>query len=155
MENEIFETVNFKGWEGYEISTHGRLRNKKTGRILKSLRASDGTAIYSIKSSVTYLRTSKGVHHLVAGTFYKNYGGYVRHKDGNIKNNHISNLYLYNPKRKLDKELIQKMSIMIGEGMSNIEIMDVINPEDRRRMSCLLHRLREKKSYKDITSKYF
>jgi hypothetical protein len=79
------------GYDNYEISSHGRVRNNQTNRIMKGqldkgyhripLRREGATKVYS-------------VHRLVAFAFCENNEGYdiVDHIDRNPSNNHFTNL---------------------------------------------------------------
>ena len=83
--------LQIKDFENYEISSLGRVRNTKTGRILK-LAKKGGYMVAGLSSN------SKGksiaVHRLVALTFIENPENkqLVDHIDGNGKNNCINNL---------------------------------------------------------------
>ncbi|SFA50969.1 NUMOD4 motif-containing protein [Parageobacillus thermantarcticus] len=77
----------------YEVSTYGRVRNRKTGYILKPY-------LHDNKYLVVSLTTSNGkkkkfkVHRLVAKAFIPNPFNkpQINHLDGNKLNNHVSNL---------------------------------------------------------------
>lgn len=78
----------------YEISDHGEVRNKKTGRILKP-----GTNAYGygiVVLCVESKRLTRRVHRLVAETFddgiIDRTNLDVIHKDGNKMNNKLTNL---------------------------------------------------------------
>lgn len=106
MEKEIWKTV--KGHEGYEISSHGRLKAKerkvyyKDGRvgvfkerIMKPMLNRKGYYKYHLSSNKKEgYRTSKLAHRLVAEAFIPNPDNkpQVNHKDGNKLNNHVENL---------------------------------------------------------------
>jgi hypothetical protein len=84
IENEIWsQSIN-----GYEISDHGRFRNRSTGYILSEGNYSNGYKFYAVK------RKGYLAHRLVALAFIPNPDNKrcVNHKDGNKSNNHISNL---------------------------------------------------------------
>lgn len=71
------------GSETYEVSSLGRVRNRK--RLCKITSRQDGYCVCSIKGKTRY------VHHLVANAFL--YGeGEVDHIDGNKSNNSVGNL---------------------------------------------------------------
>ena len=79
----------------YEISTEGRLRNTKTGRIIHGrLNKNNGYYRANIRGKEVY------IHRLVVDAFGANAGSnlYVRHIDGNRTNNSISNLEWIAPK---------------------------------------------------------
>jgi len=85
------------------VSIDGKIKNKKTGRILKT--SEDNRGYFKIVSRIGG-RKGKVVHikphRIVAETFIPNHDNHpvVNHKDGNKKNNHIDNLewcsYSYN-----------------------------------------------------------
>ena len=83
------------GFPSYEVSTHGRIRNRKTGRILKPFHDRYG-----------YLRLSLGnvdnvcVHRVVCESFYgppPARNSQVNHIDCNRQNNHVLNLQWCSP----------------------------------------------------------
>ena len=83
---ERWRTVN----DGYEVSDHGRVRNRRTGRVLKPGRANKSGHL-----TVCLGRGNKRyVHHLVATAFLGKRPRYheVRHRDGNSGNNFWRNL---------------------------------------------------------------
>lgn len=87
---EIWKTVN--GHPNYEISTEGRVKKKATGKILVSTDDSRGYPAVTLIDDDK--QRTKNVHRMVAETFIPNPDNKrtVNHKDGNKRNNHISNL---------------------------------------------------------------
>jgi len=88
--NEIWKPI--KDFEDYyEVSTKGRVRNKK-GNIMKTYIINSGYEClkFTIKTKIT----AHLVHRLVAATFLPNTGNLreVNHIDGNKRNNELSNL---------------------------------------------------------------
>ena len=84
--------VDAKGYPGYEVSSEGRIRNKKTGRILHQY---EGTAGYlQLSLRVDNAQTNVRSHRLIADSFFDgdHEGKDVNHIDGNKKNNFIGNL---------------------------------------------------------------
>lgn len=79
------------GYGNYEVSSFGKVRNKKTGRILKP-HGKGGYLHVGLSSSGKGKSTS--VHRLVALTFLENADNkaHVNHKDKNRSNNNINNL---------------------------------------------------------------
>lgn len=88
---EIWEVI--KDFPKYEVSTLGRVRNCKTGRVLKA-GISSGTGYLVCGLCVDGKATTKAVHRLVAETFIPNMDNknQVNHKDGNKLNNNVNNL---------------------------------------------------------------
>lgn len=87
---EEFRTVT--EFENYEVSNFGNVRNKKTGRILKGFKDNRGYVRLELYHNCARKRIK--VHRLCAIQFIVNPEKFpcVNHKDGNKKNNHISNL---------------------------------------------------------------
>jgi hypothetical protein len=81
---------NIDGYNNYEVSSFGNIRNKNTGRILK---ASSKGGYYSVGLSNVKTK-SYSVHQLVAKAFIANPENkcHVNHKDKNGLNNNITNL---------------------------------------------------------------
>lgn len=84
--------IETKESHNYEVSTEGRVKNAKTGRILKPRKAGKGYQKVTLCDETGH--HDHYIHRLVADNFSD--GGSkeleVNHKDGNKKNNHISNL---------------------------------------------------------------
>ena len=93
-EEEIWKDI--ANYDNYEVSSFGRVRNKKTGRILKQ--ANMG-GYYGVGLSKIKTKTFQ-VHRLVTETFIINpqNKAHVNHKDKNSLNNHLSNLEWNTPK---------------------------------------------------------
>lgn len=90
LTHETEDWVDIKKYPKYQISSHGRIRNKRTGYILKPFPDKDG-----------YLRVSLGnvnniyIHRLVCETFYgasPEGKPCVNHIDCDRQNNHVLNL---------------------------------------------------------------
>lgn len=76
----------------YLVSSYGRIKKRSTGKILIQTNDSHGyPAVTLIDDDGQH---TKNIHRLVAETFIQNPKGKrtVNHKDGNKRNNHISNL---------------------------------------------------------------
>ena len=87
---EYWRTVD--GFQNYEVSTDGRVRNSQTGRIVKAQVRPDGR----IRIGLTRDKQSSkhNVHRLVATAFCNNENNYniVDHIDRNPSNNNYQNL---------------------------------------------------------------
>jgi len=86
--NEIWRAID--GYLNYEVSSHGRVRNNKTGKILKV----DTSSIYHRVALYEKTRAKKCVHKLVGEAFIDNPNNYdiVDHIDRNPNNNNYANL---------------------------------------------------------------
>ena len=78
----------------YEISNTGFVRNKKTKQVLKGRITQSGYLQVSIKIDAENRFMNRYIHRLVAQYFLNNGKNKreVNHKDGNKKNNQVSNL---------------------------------------------------------------
>lgn len=77
---------------GYAVSSHGRVKNLRTDRILRPSRSSYGKLFVSLrKDGVSYTRY---IHRLVAKTFLTGFNDHlaVFHNDDNGENNIVTNL---------------------------------------------------------------
>lgn len=81
-----------KGYERYEISSFGNVRNIENGKILQSRPDKEGYLI--ITFSVDNVRKTMKIHRLVAEAFIPNPENkpQVNHKDGKHDNNCVDNL---------------------------------------------------------------
>lgn len=81
-----------KYFSTYEVSDLGRIRNRRTGRILKTYVNSHGYEQVQLHHNSRYY--TKKVHRLIADSFYNAYSSDldINHKDGNKLNNHLDNL---------------------------------------------------------------
>lgn len=84
--------MKIKGFDNYEVSNLGVVRNANTGRIIKQRSTKTGYKLVDLHDSC-YVST-KYVHRLVAETFITNIDNFpqVNHKDENKQNNSVDNL---------------------------------------------------------------
>jgi hypothetical protein len=98
----------------YEVSEDGLVRNWETWKVLKSRKARDGS--YLVNLSSRGVKRTFMVHKLVATVFVPNPEGlrFIKHKNGDKKNNSASNLYWSSTKQKV-KPKVQKEIIVYDE----------------------------------------
>lgn len=84
--------VDIAEYDNYQVSNHGNMQNKKTGRVLRP--ASDKYGHQQVRLSKNGLGRNMRVHRLVLYAFVGEcpVGMECRHLDGDATNNHISNL---------------------------------------------------------------
>ena len=92
MTKRIKRWDDIPGFPNYEIGDDTYIRNKKTGRILKSSDNNSGYLTVNLYNDGH--RTTKGIHRIVAESFIdgQKEGLEVNHLDGNKHNNHRNNL---------------------------------------------------------------
>lgn len=90
MSLEIWKPV--QGYEGYEVSSWGRVRNADTNDLLHQEKHEKGYMRVDLNKD--HKRHHMKVHRLVATAFIPNPEGkpQVNHKDGNNRNNSFTNL---------------------------------------------------------------
>lgn len=88
--NEIWKTI--PGWESYEVSDTGQVRNSRTGLILKSWPVKTGHR--QVALSISGIKKVFTIHRLVAIAHIPNPKGLpmVLHWDDNPENNRVENL---------------------------------------------------------------
>lgn len=88
--NEIWK--NIKGFNDFEVSNLGRVRNARLGLVKSQRSTPTGYKIVDLKENGQ--RHTRYVHRLVAEAFIENLSDHpqVNHKDENKENNHSGNL---------------------------------------------------------------
>ena len=87
---EVFRSID--GYDNYAISSFGRVKNTKTGKILKGSVNGQGYLVVCLCEDG--VKKTHLLHRLVACAFLENPNDkeFVDHIDNNPQNNHISNL---------------------------------------------------------------
>ena len=101
----------------YHVSNFGRVKNSKTGRILRPGRNSDGYIIHGLSNGKRHTRR---MSRLVASAFIGNVDGFdVDHLDNDITNNHVDNLeivtHAVNMQRAVDRGRAKMIPVRIVE----------------------------------------
>lgn len=162
----------------YEISNYGKIRNKETGKVLKSFIDRYGYERISLR---TKIKTDKKyfIHRLVSFTFIgdpidNNY--VVNHKDSVRNHNYYKNLEWcshkdnsihgfkhgkkkihYGLNTKYDIELIKQICFMISKGHPTSEIINELgynHHKNRRKIKNLIVDIRSNKSHKHILKEF-
>jgi hypothetical protein len=95
------------GYDNYEISDLGNVRNIKTGHFLKPTPRNGYPAVSLSKKNT---RKTFSIHTLVSYAFLGKRNGYfVNHKDGNKLNNQLGNLEWVTPKQNCAHALNSKL----------------------------------------------
>ena len=86
------EWKQIQGYENYEVSNEGQVRNRKTGKVLKPQKNNSGYLLVGLRKNGKQKWYS--VHRLVAQAFIPNPHNKptVNHIDENKENNNVSNL---------------------------------------------------------------
>lgn len=87
----------------YEVSTHGRIRNKRTGKVLRQTLNGDGYSTITLQVD-TKKNKNVGVHRVVAKSFYGNPSEprmQVNHVNSIRDDNHVLNLEWVTPKENV------------------------------------------------------
>ena len=107
-----------EGYDFYEVSDNGNVRNAKTGRILKA--TVDGCGYYKVRLCINSKATTKRIHRLVADAFIDNPENKtcVDHIDNIRKNNHVSNLRFATNKENSQNRKISKRNTSGIKGIS-------------------------------------
>ena len=117
-----------KGFERYEVSNLGNVRNSKTKKIKKSNLNSQGYLQTQLSNKC--IRKNFRINRLVAITFLPNPNNYtqVNHKDGNKLNNSVDNLEWCSPKDNIKHSIDNKLREMNCDSNPNskLSIEDVI-----------------------------
>jgi hypothetical protein len=138
--DEIWKPVPVDKFGMYEISNHGKMRNTRTGRILKPNLGKYWRYTMSVDGELKRVQA----HRMVAEAFVPNPCDkfYVNHKDGCKTNNHVSNLEWVTQSEnqthavltglqavgsqtsysKLTEEDVQKIRALVKQGVSQYQI---------------------------------
>lgn len=113
------------GFEKYDVSKCGQVRNNVTGRILKPAYSGPGRKYFQVDLSMEGVRTKKRINRLVAEAFVHNKTGFdismleANHDDGDTFNNNSNNLTWMTPDQ--NKAHAMGMQKVRSKARSNIK----------------------------------
>lgn len=147
--NDIEIWADIEGFPNYQVSTFGNVRNKITGKILKTDINTTGYPSVRI-SNPRHKKKHLNVHHLVAVAFLGEPSQCVNHIDGDKTNNHVSNLewctYAHNNQHAYD------MGLKKARGLTSEEAKRIRKLADSSCYSTPVIDLTTGKHYKSIKS---
>ena len=119
------------GYDNYEVSSHGFVRNNQTNKILRTSKDKDGyqhVILYKDRQ-----RETLRVHRLVASRFCENPNNYpvVDHISRDITNNHFSNLRWATVSMNCRNKIINGVSFVKSRNCWQARIVD----DNRKRIS--------------------
>ena len=97
---EEWKCLGFLGFDNYEVSNHGRIRNKITGKILKQSQTRHGylqVSLYDGHGNVKHCRVNRLVGMAFLLDQRNNINDEIHHIDENRQNNELSNLMILCP----------------------------------------------------------
>ena len=114
---EVFRSID--GYDNYAVSSFGRVKNVKTGRILKAGTDNCGYLLV-VLSDKEHRRKTRNIHRLVTNAFIDNPNDKlcVDHKDNNRTNNRLTNLRWATTKENAMNQIISKNNTSGAKGIS-------------------------------------
>ena len=113
---EVFRSID--GYNNYAISSFGRVKNTKTGKILKG--SDNGRGYLKCNLCEDGIRKTYHIHRLVANAFINNPDDKlcVDHKDNDKTNNNISNLRFATYKENSQNRILSSNNTSKVKGVS-------------------------------------
>jgi hypothetical protein len=113
---EVFRSI--ENYDNYAVSSFGRVKNVRTGIILKARNDKDGYLRVNLYEDA--IRKTHQVHRLVANAFIDNPDDKlcVDHKDNDKTNNHISNLRFATSKENSQNRKLSSRNTSKVKGIS-------------------------------------
>lgn len=158
------------GFDAYDVNEQGQVVNTRTGRILKPEIIWDGYERVTLSQNNRLKRFR--VHRLVAEAFIPNLNNLpmVNHKDGDKRNNHVSNLEWVDCQQntkhafdnnlrksgeehyeaRLTKEIVEKVCELIELGLPRGRILKQLPEVNRTQFDDI----RRRRSWKRVSYKY-
>ena len=125
--NNIEHWLNISGYDNYQVSNFGRVRNSTTGKILKP--SDGGRGYFTICLYKDKKKKTHKVHIIVANEFIDKIDGknYVDHVDKNKLNNIVENL------RWVSSSENSRNRSMMTNNTSNFKGVDYYKPNQKYR----------------------
>ena len=152
MDNIIWKPIKINDeLTNYEVSNTGLVRNIKTKKLLKLYKHSTGHLYIHLRLGYYKYKTSFP-HRLVAQAFIPNPNQYgsIKHIDGNLTNNNVSNLKWTNRCiRTYSIDQIHKVCQLLEQGYRNKDIQKITKVS-----LFMISFIRNKHSWNQISNKY-
>lgn len=178
IKKEKWETLDFEiGYENFMISNYGKVKNKRTNKILKPDISTEYQRV-NLYNSVTKKQKKFAIHILVARYFVKGYKEclIVNHKDGNKHNNYYENLEwttysgnlkhafshnlrennkgTNNPGNVYSDEIIHSICKLIEKGLTTKDISIKIFGQYILKYKNLINHIKGKRRWTHISNQY-
>lgn len=174
---EIWKVLDFEeGYSNFSVSNMGRIRNNRTGIILKPEVSNMGYERFNLYNTVTKRQKKFAGHRLVALYFVEGDTSLeVNHIDGNKRNNVYTNLEwvtssennshafrtklrsqdgVSNPSNVHEEEKIHSICRLIEKGLSTKEISIEVFGVYEQKYKNLINHIKGKRRWTSISEKY-